>query len=39
MTHGLLKEIEIGSKNGLLKKKIVTYYMHNGGSTIPDLAR
>ena len=39
MTHGLLKEIEIGSKNGLLKKKIVTYYMHNGGSTIPGLAR
>lgn len=39
MAHDLLKEIEIGSKNGLLKKKIITYYMHNGGSTIPDLAR
>lgn len=39
MAHNLLKEIEIGSKNGLLKKKIITYYMHNGGSTIPDLAR
>lgn len=39
MAHNLLKKIEIGSKNGLLKKKIITYYMHNGGSTIPDLAR
>lgn len=39
MAHNLLNEIEIGSKNGLLKKRIITHYMHNGSSTIPDLAR
>lgn len=39
MAHNLLKEIEVGSKNGLLKKKVITYFMHNGGSTIPDLAK
>ncbi len=39
MAHNLLKEIENGSKNGLLKKKVITYFMHNGGSTIPDLAK
>lgn len=29
----------MGSKNALLKKKIITYYIYNGSSTIPDLAR
>lgn len=35
----LLKEIELGSKNALIKKRIITYYMYNGKSTIPDLAK
>lgn len=39
MAQQLLKEMEAGSKNALLKKKIITHYMHNGSSTIPDLAR
>lgn len=27
MAHDLLKEIEQGSKNAILKKKIITYYI------------
>lgn len=39
MKQALLKEIEIGSKNALLKKKIITHYIYNGCSTITDLAK
>ncbi len=39
MHHQFLKEIEMGSKNALLKKKIITHYIYNGSSTITDLAR
>ena len=39
MYQEFLKEIEMGSKNALLKKKIITHYIYNGSSTIPDLAR
>lgn len=39
MKQHLLKEIEAGSKNALLKKKIITHYMYNGSSTITDLAK
>lgn len=39
MAHDLLKEIEQGSKNAILKKKIITYYIYNGGSTIVDLSK
>lgn len=39
MTHNLLKEIELGSKSALQKKKIITYYIYNGGSTIVDLSK
>lgn len=39
MYQQFLKEIEMGSKNALLKKKIITHYIYNGGATIPDLAR
>lgn len=39
MKQALLKEIEIGSKNALLKKKIITHYIYNGSSTITDLSK
>ena len=39
MKHSLLKEIEIGSKNALVKKRIITHYIYNGSSTITDLSR
>ena len=39
MKDGLLKEIDLGSKNALLKKKIITHYIYNGSSTITDLAK
>ena len=39
MTHNLLKEIELGSKSALQKKKIITHYIYNGSSTITDLAK
>lgn len=39
MKQLLLKEIEIGSKNALLKKRIITHYLYNGSSTITDLAK
>lgn len=39
MKQALLKEIEIGSKNALLKKKIITHYIYSGSSTITDLSK
>lgn len=39
MKQHLLKEIEVGTKNALLKKKIITHYIYNGNSTITDLAK
>ena len=39
MRQLLLKEIEMGSKNALLKKRIITHYIYNGSSTITDLAK
>lgn len=39
MARFLLKEIEIGSKSALIKKKIITHYIYNGNSTITDLSR
>lgn len=39
MRHDLLKEIELGSKNALLKKRIITHYIYNGSSTITDLSK
>lgn len=39
MKQHLLKEIEIGTKNALQKKRIITHYIYNGSSTITDLAR
>ena len=39
MDKQLLKEIELGSKNALIKKKIITHYIYNGCSTITDLSK
>ncbi len=39
MTHELLKAIEAGSKNAMLKKRIINYYIYNGNSTISELSR
>ncbi|KAA6351769.1 N-acetylglucosamine repressor [termite gut metagenome] len=39
MNGQLLKEIEIGSKNALIKKKIITHYIYNGSSTIAELSK
>ena len=39
MAQHLLAEIERGSKNALTKKKVITYYMYNRLSTIPDLSK
>lgn len=39
MTQELLKEIEMGSKNALIKKRIITHYIYNGSSTITDLSK
>lgn len=39
MKQHLLKEIELGSKNALLKKRIIKHYIYNGSSTITDLSK
>ena len=39
MSLHLLKQIEKGSKNALVKKKIITHYFYNGSSTITDLSK
>lgn len=39
MNQQFLKEIEIGSKNALVKKRIITHYIYNGSSTITDLSK
>lgn len=39
MKQHLLKEIELGTKNALQKKRIISHYIYNGSSTITDLAK
>ncbi len=39
MNQQFLQEIEMGSKNALVKKRIITHYIYNGSSTIPDLSK
>lgn len=39
MKQKLLNELEEGKKNALQKKKIITHYIHNGCSSIPDLSK
>ena len=34
MKQNLLKEMEAGSKNALLKKRIITHYIYNGRFSI-----
>ncbi|MDR0546383.1 MAG: ROK family transcriptional regulator [Dysgonamonadaceae bacterium] len=39
MTHPLMKEIESGSKNALLKVDIIRYYINFGETTLNDLSK
>ncbi len=39
MAHNLLEEIAKGTKSAMTRKHIITYYMYNRSSTIPDLAK
>lgn len=39
MNQQFLKEIEMGSKNALVKKRIITHYIYNGSSTIPQSSK
>ena len=39
MEQKLLKELEAGGKNAILKKRIIAHYIYNGSSTITDLAK
>jgi predicted NBD/HSP70 family sugar kinase len=39
MDRHFLKEIEIGSKNAIVKKRMITHYIYNGTSTITDLSK
>ncbi len=39
MSQHLLLEIARGAKSAVTKKRIITYYMYNRSSTIPDLAK
>lgn len=35
----LIKDLKVENKNSAQKKRIITYYIHNGNSTITDLAK
>ena len=39
MAHTFLKDLAKGNKNSILKKRIITYYIYNGNSTLTDLAK
>lgn len=39
MTRQLLEELEKGSKNALIKKRIINFYLQQGSSTIADLSK
>lgn len=39
MNKQFLKEIELGSKNALIKKRIIKHYIYNGNSTITELSK
>lgn len=39
MAYDLMKAIESGSKNAMIKKRIINYYIYNGNSTISELSR
>ncbi|MDE7473243.1 MAG: ROK family transcriptional regulator [Muribaculaceae bacterium] len=39
MAQDLLKALDNGSKNAMLKKRIINYFIYNGNSTISELSR
>ena len=39
MSNKLLKELEGGTKQAVIRKKIITHYIYNGTSTITELAK
>lgn len=39
MKHTFIEEIELGSKNALLKINIIRYYINNGENTLADLGK
>lgn len=39
MTHNIITELAKGNKNAALKKSIISFYINNSSSTIPDLSK
>jgi transcriptional regulator of PTS gene len=39
MVHTFIEEIELGSKNAMLKINIIRYYINNGENTLADLGK
>ena len=39
MVHTFIEEIELGSKNAILKINIIRYYINNGENTLADLGK
>lgn len=39
MKHTLIEEIEIGSKNAMLKINIIRYYINNGANTLAEIGK
>ena len=39
MTQSLIKELETGGKNSLLKKRIINHHIYNGNTTIAELSK
>ena len=39
MKHTFIEEIEIGSKNAMLKINIIKYYINNGADTLAELGK
>jgi glucokinase-like ROK family protein len=39
MNEHFLKEIELGSRNAIIKKHIINYFIYNGNSTLTELSK
>ncbi|MCE1155682.1 MAG: ROK family transcriptional regulator [Bacteroidales bacterium] len=39
MKHSFIEDIELGSKNALMKIRIISYYINNGENSLADLGR
>lgn len=39
MKHSFIEDIELGSKNALMKIKIISYYINNGENSLADLGK